>query len=147
MLFALFACSDDVSSMSNAPHAGICYIPMPGSTMTPVTRANLARTCINIVDLKIDDSRFVEMMSYIKNAAPSDFDEDAVRVRITMPDFTDLYVNKDGEINNAGAKARLKSDDLKSFIKILNRLDMDWKSRCERKLGTRGCELPGDVPN
>jgi hypothetical protein len=118
---------------------------MPGSTTTPVTRKNIDKTCVTIANLKFDDPRFVEVMSFINRSSPGDFDDDLVRVKISLPGSGSIYMNSEGEVDRPEGKSKLGQGDLRKMIKILDRLREDWESRCEKKLGSRGCELPGDM--
>lgn len=106
--------------------ADICYAEISAIHETPMTRFNFSRTCYYLGEINVKDSRFAEISSILSRAAIAkngDFDNENVRVKITLPKRNNLYIDMHGGIFSNCAESRLDGARLARLEQILRHLE------------------------
>lgn len=76
----------------------IYYLPFKLETYTAITKNNIEKKALYVIELKPDDSAYNEISKIFMNHSEGEFDNRVVRMKVKGSQFGDLYVDQEGGI-------------------------------------------------
>lgn len=101
---------------------GLCFVPFDFSTSAPMNKVNFAHSCTDIGAINIQDGRYLEILSLIKRSKSGPFLDGGIRVKMTLPDSTYIYIDDAGGVIAGNSQVKLDEDDFLRIKKILNKM-------------------------
>jgi hypothetical protein len=121
LLFASCEFKSEVLKV-DAPAVGLCFVPFDVSTSAPMNKVNFAQSCTDIGEINIQDRRYLEVLSLIKKSKPGPFLDGGIRVKITLPDATSIYIDDAGGVVIGTSQVKLDEDSFFKIKEIFNKI-------------------------
>ena len=100
----------------------LCYIPLGVDTYVPMTVTNIDKHCSYVGELGINDKKYTEIQSIIKKASVGSFADEFVRVKITVSENEQIYIDNYGGVNVGNAQYKIDTSGLMRIKKILEQV-------------------------
>ena len=95
-------------------------MPFDVATSAPMTISNFSRSCSDIGAIDYEDARYQEIVALIVNARSGPFLSEGIRVRMSFPDGTSLYIDDAGGVDTGVSRVKLLRAGFLRVKRILN---------------------------
>lgn len=84
--------------------------------------ANFASSCSDIGTIDTQDERYREVLSHIAQSRSGPFLDAGIRVRMTLPDSSVIYIDGAGGVIKAASQVKLDKDDFLKVKEVFNEI-------------------------